>query len=399
MRVWIDNTGLHSVGRCLDGSGAGTYIWDQNNDVRGLLQFATLIIFSDQVFLNDFEPPLIADASEDIRVKLDALGFEKANLNIAAISREQYSRACFNAAEMVGNDLPFGFVRDERQILGLDPIDIPRGAIFTAQRVPRLVNETDEAKLARTKSGALDVKAAGAIEYMLTTSRKLRTALKSLIEADVEWSPNDSYHIEMTLRSQLNTELAKENGATYAPAISRAEIANRQNLFLLRLIGDVVDPIVESLNPQSLGIPSVYKALLARSKQEPKGIIEEAVRLRALAAELRSYLGRFQMMKGVDDPTQRYELMRAIRELGKYLEGALVPNVRTGIDPLSVEMNVGIPTARISGRSAIEWVKQRRAKGRLLALTEICKLAAFSDVDDNVIRRLIRNSSARGTDA
>jgi len=40
MKLWLDNTGIHSVGACFDGNARGNF------DIKGLLQFATYMIFS-----------------------------------------------------------------------------------------------------------------------------------------------------------------------------------------------------------------------------------------------------------------------------------------------------------------------------------------------------------------
>ena len=49
MRILVDNTGVHSVARCLEGAGKGEI------DVLGLLQFATQLVFGDIILVGSFE--------------------------------------------------------------------------------------------------------------------------------------------------------------------------------------------------------------------------------------------------------------------------------------------------------------------------------------------------------
>lgn len=63
MKIWIDNSGLHSAAQCLDGRASLSHDYH----LRGLLQFATLIIFSDSLSLNGFEDSGIAARSAERR--------------------------------------------------------------------------------------------------------------------------------------------------------------------------------------------------------------------------------------------------------------------------------------------------------------------------------------------
>ena len=80
MKLFLDNTGLHSVGRCLDGEAKG------EPDVAGLLQFATQLVFSDELFYSAFESTGVAARSQSVSEKVSKLGVDSDLLRLASIS-------------------------------------------------------------------------------------------------------------------------------------------------------------------------------------------------------------------------------------------------------------------------------------------------------------------------
>lgn len=88
MRVLIDNTGFHSAGRCLDKTGLGLI------DVKGLLQFALELIFSDEILISGFESDGILGRSKVIAEKLRSKGVEQEAIQIRYYSMEDYAKAC-----------------------------------------------------------------------------------------------------------------------------------------------------------------------------------------------------------------------------------------------------------------------------------------------------------------
>src|SRR4051812_289260 len=123
MKTWIDNTGLHAAAQCL----AGTASPSHDYHVRGLLQLATLVIFSDSISVNGFEDPLIARRSAEMLHRLESAGIGKGVISISPVNEAEYALACQTAAMSVTTDVSDSFSASERVLVGGGPPDLPRG--------------------------------------------------------------------------------------------------------------------------------------------------------------------------------------------------------------------------------------------------------------------------------
>jgi hypothetical protein len=66
-------------------------------DIDGLFQLATFIVFSDRLWVNAFEPALIAERTEEIRARIGPTGAE-AVIRLAPETDATYAAACRRAA-------------------------------------------------------------------------------------------------------------------------------------------------------------------------------------------------------------------------------------------------------------------------------------------------------------
>src|SRR5687767_3948433 len=105
MKLWIDNTGLHSAGVCLEGRAS----LEHNYDVRGLLQLATLVIYGNKVSFNGFENRIIANRSREIVEQLQAIGITEDIVSINPVTEIEYALACKTTAESIAPELFEGF--------------------------------------------------------------------------------------------------------------------------------------------------------------------------------------------------------------------------------------------------------------------------------------------------
>ena len=76
MRLWLDNTGLHSAGLCLLGRARN------DSDIRGLLQLATFLVFSESLLVNGFEADSVLKRTWEIKGQLVDWGLEYPELSI-----------------------------------------------------------------------------------------------------------------------------------------------------------------------------------------------------------------------------------------------------------------------------------------------------------------------------
>lgn len=384
MRLWIDNTGLHGAGRCLVGEAKTHY------DVKGLLQLATLLVFAERIELNSFEPSEITATSKRFRSLIVDAGVEKNDLIIRETPKESYERACRAAAEFASEELAYRFSPDERLILGVPQENIPRGAQFRAEYTEELARETNAATLESVRQSALESRAGGAIEFMLATSADLRTTVVELMNSYGEWSPGHTFQVESMLRAYLNENLAEQAGDTYAPAVHRADVIFHQNQWILDKLSEEIDPVVEELRGEPLGIPSVIAALIDQSKGDPRGLLSEALKLRRKTGQLRSALSQLQAAAARGDGAARHKVQKEVKDLARGVRMDL--GLESLWDAIKWEVTLGRP--KLSGplSALLDWTRLRYQKGKRVALTDAARNAAFSQVDEIMLRRLFDRS-------
>ena len=237
-------------------------------------------------------------------------------------------------------------------------------------------------------------KAVGAVEYMLSISPELRSAVTALMHGYPNWTDTQSYQLNVFLRYHLNDALAQQSFGTYAPAVGRAESIEQHNSFLLTSLRDLVDTVVDEFRQAPLAVPSLTTALLERSHGDPRGVLQEAIKLRVKAKHLRSWLRQHVDHLREDTPEGRFEIREQIKTLGEQLrkDVKLEESPRLS-DAIDVRFVVGIPAPSVSGKKLIEWLRYRMASRYTAVLTDIVKVTAFSDIVYDDFAKLIRNCS------
>jgi hypothetical protein len=390
MRLWIDNTGLHGAGKCLTSAAQTPY------DFKGLLQLGTLIVFAETMEFGDFEPEEIAETSRQFLEEMRPLGVDESIILVRTKSRDEYARACRAAADFGAEELICQFSADET-LVSIDPTaTIPRGAQFRAERTEWIATQLeDDSELARINETALDARAMGAIDYMLSGSAPLRRVVSAIIDREQAWSHGHTFQVESMLRAYLNEQLAQQIHASYAPAAHRADVVARQNDWVVNQLSNALDPIVEKLRGAPLGVPSVYEALIRKSRGDPRGVVGAAIEMRATAADLRSALRALQKT-GSDNPASEFKIRREIADLARGVRMDL--GLESPWDAVVLEVPLGMPTdATISSpiKALLDWARLRWHKGRRIVLTDIVKTAALSGTGDAVYRKLIARSFGR----
>src|ERR1017187_137679 len=105
MKLFIDNTGLHAVGRCLEGEAKG------EPDIAGLLQFATQLVFSHELFYSAFPGTGVASRSHEVSEQVSELGVSSDVLRLSPFDAVSYERTLLAAAERLADELKFAFTR------------------------------------------------------------------------------------------------------------------------------------------------------------------------------------------------------------------------------------------------------------------------------------------------
>jgi len=128
MRIWIDNTGLHTAARCLEGRASPSHEYE----IRSLLQLATLVIFGTKITLNGFEDESLAQRSREMLRTLSGYGISEDIISIQPTTEAEYALACKTATESSISDLEETFNPAEYELLGVAPPEA-RGPYMTVK--------------------------------------------------------------------------------------------------------------------------------------------------------------------------------------------------------------------------------------------------------------------------
>ncbi len=390
MELWIDNTGLQSAGVSLEG------VAKHAIDVDGLLQLGTLIVFSEKLQFNGFEPEAVGFNSRVARQLLMDLGLPEEDIVISAETPLSYRQACLQAGNEAAQDLSRTFEVVIENVPRLEPPDLPR-SIMSAQTSylrDSLLSDTAEV-LEDLANEALKQKAAGAVRCMLAICPSLRAVVRDLVSRDPGWSLAHTNQLNALLRSYLNEELAGNKGIRYAPAIGRARLLQEQNYSLAKKLASDVDEISSKLRGETLPAPAVSLALVHASRGEPHAVIEAALEYRSKAEPLRKWLRRRVAGLDLDSPKGRSKVRQAVSELRDLVEIDL--GLQKGVK-LGAEDGLRlIPALWASGLKALgaskltAWVGQKLRARKVDVLTDISEVAGHPVYEARFFEKLKSN--------
>lgn len=394
MPIWIDNTGLHSVGRALDSIARGPV------DVDGLLQFATLLIFSDRIQISEYEANEIARTTREYCHGLFSLGVSADSLVISPITSDNYWAACLEAAEICAEQLPFTFDASAGPTVGMHP-DMPSSELTEQMGIIRSVGTCypEDEEVERLASSQELRKATFAVRYMLLKSRNLRDEVEKIVNRVLPSDVDAIARLEAHIRMYLNYALARQQGALCAPAVARARTIRNHRQNVVGMVLGRLDETLASLGRGSLGFPSVVSALLKRSKGDPQGLMYETLVLRDLAAPFRDWAARLANAHDVETPEGYLSVRREIEQMVHDARVALKlgysePSV--GAIELSVEW--GLPSLGISAATLSEHVRRFFRRKTIVILTEISRWAIFPDDEGTYYVRLLQKCGRRAVD-
>lgn len=376
MRIWMDNTGLLSAAQCLEGRADPKH----DNDIRSLLQLATLVIFSNHIYLNGFDCDEVADRSQEIVTQFGTYGMTEDIISTVPESEETYARACKTTAELIAPSLSRFFNPEVGNLLGVVPPGFPPDLLRRNINCINLADESDGSEiLQHYETNALKDKAVGAVEYMLATTPELRKSVRKIRSSYSDWNDDHRYQLNIFLRYHLNYFLGKEYSSTYAPAVGRADLVTQSTEWVQVALGKMIDSVATELSGREMGIPSTLVALLEHSKGEPHAILEVAMRFRERSETLRDTLESLSSNHLDGDPTARFKITTEIKKLGSQLRKDLGLEDRTRLSG-AFDYHLFAPFVTMKGVELAKWSQERKESRRVAVLTEIVKSSAYSEV-------------------
>jgi hypothetical protein len=365
MRTWVDNTGIQSAGNFFSDHPQRT-----EDDLKNLLQLANLMIFSEGILYNDFEP-------EQVREKTNsAVGeiFKDLDKNIIfpVQDRIQY----FDSAIQTGEEC-------SSEIQHID-YSIDNNNLRPHSMPSTIVNEeclfVDSLRKGPVKlfDDGEDYKQQGSakiIHYLFSTNEKLRNSLREIGNPDTI-SKGALQNIYFYLRSSMNQNLAYNNNAIYVPS------SGRQLLIRQRMQDSVVDKINEIV-PNfylSLPMPSVQAYLINKAKGDPRKLIEFALITRDKAGPLRKHITLLLKKFNGESDESYSKITSALKKISEAFlyeingnQPKLVSTFDLMINLNSVLLINPMPTLFIKISEFQKWINHRKMIKKISLLTEISR--------------------------
>lgn len=395
MNIFIDNTSLHSAGRCLESEALGLI------DVKGLLQLGTQLIFCNKIIVSEFEYKPIAERSELLISKFRALGVDPETLQTCSFQSSSYTEACLSAANRFSDEFTYIFppchFSDDENLQAAWP-DMPAEMADFARTVQTIIaGNCSQEELDRARDSTLVGKAASSVAYMVVNCPALLEQLRQVAKSR-QWTKRDTSQLTVALRYYANEGLAGVKKSIYSPAVARAQVVRKSTRLITDLLSPIVSDAATKLSPWPIGVLSIADALLARSKGEPKAVVEEAIRLRDLAKDLRDYL--IDKVDKFDPDT--FEWNRAVSVEARKLSRALaqVLGIAPGPHlPEAFQVTFGPPFV-VSGltfdrKTFAEWYNLRKVRKHVSILSELSQDLAFKSYDQHTLQKLLRQCRSK----
>ncbi len=391
MRLWIDNTGLHSVGRCFEVEGDG------EADVAGLFQLATQLVFVDAIHISIFVSSGVRQRSEAIVTRMSGCGLPHDVIHLTPTTASSFSEACLTAATRLAEDLEFthasGTSKATTVHSGAIP-DLNSNEWASIEFIHRLILEdTSSTQRQELAEEALSATGIGGHAFMLFGSDSLWEAVRRLAQVST-WTPSDTLNTIIYARYYLNEALAQLHQTEYAPAVSRARTLRKRNLNILARLDAIVSNTAKQLEPELLGVPSIANALASRCKGDPSALIEQAVRARERATDLRARLSKHTDPTNGIGARDLHSLRNELRELTILLEQDLgirhAPALR---DAFEVQFLGFIPIPH--PLRFLEWAEFKVKRKRVAILSEFAQVLAYERLDTFAYEKLLKRCSKK----
>lgn len=394
MRLWIDNTSLHSVSRTLHGTARG------EEDVSGLFHFAAQLVFTDSVELGCPSSDAIRDATAAIVASLHDAGVPQDVLRVWDLSEGHLAAAAERAAERLAVEVESSHAMTE----SLSP-----NAIATARPdfsggrhsgdealvglLTGLPGSTRPSRTARHLAQGLG----GAPLHMLAVSDSLWSAVTGVV-GRAPWTAAAAWTFAIYLRCYLNQELANvvSEGTgvfvDYSPSVSRSRIVNLHTGKIIQTLSTMADDVARSINPDITTGSSIAKTLAARGKYEPAGILAEALRLRERAEPLRRYL--HQVLHTADVERDYADILSTVGRLRNLLDRDVRRKRGEAAEPaLRWQVICFVPVPVPEPRDVLRWLDFAAHRRRVAVLSEFARHGANPRLGPETYRRVEKNAT------
>lgn len=390
MHIYLDNTGLHAVYRCLEGRA------NDEVDVAGLLQFATQVVFCDRLTVGAYEVSEVRNRTCSLLVELQSLGIEGQIVQQCVCSPEEWVVGCMRAGQAFAEDIEQLVPDEPFALAGTEP-DFPLGTVSRDVELDSLLSKDHtEVELADRASAALERKAAGMVEYTFAACAPLWSAARTTYRHRGGWSKQTSDYLAVLLRLYRNRLFARDMGAEYSPAVPRARLLRQEDELLYGRLLRVLTDAAAKLRSGELPVPAVSSVLIAKAKGDPRALLREARHLRDRMGAIRQILGEFHDSATLDEVDRKLHVTRRLREVSRCIEAELgLADAPALHGALRITFVLGLPAIGLDVVRLAEWFRHRWMRRQTAVLTELSANAAFGAKQTLHYKRLVAHSMSR----
>jgi hypothetical protein len=389
MKIWTDNTSIHSAARCVEGFAKG------EADISGLLQLATQVIFCENIYVSGFEGDHIAIRTREFCSFLKNIGLNNNEISIVDIPENIFKRVCQKAAEKFSAELEYTLPENSQADFSL--LDSSAPDFFSLDKYSDdtihdlIISDNYLVHFEEYKRNAFSETKQGSAAYMVASCNELLSQFRTLATSP-SWSETDTSLFLIYLRTALNSEIAEDlKSIEYSPAPARARLTEIQSEYILGRINEKIKDLAKELEPSIINVPTVAEIICEKGKHEPKAILEEAINLRYKATELRNYLIELVHKRKVGDSDDLHHIRQGIDELSLRLEQSIIKNKKPLLRDTFKFNFVGlVPLPDF--HNFYEWVQFKISQKRITILSEFAKDAANRRLGKHGYERLSKKA-------
>ena len=377
-----DNTSAHSSLRCMKLKAASI------EDVYGLLQLATQVIFADEIWISGHEDISIRNLTAEFIEQYGNPNPSDLLLHQESIDPTEYLGICSAAGnEFLGSlQIPEW---DEIVLSAINP-ELHIGAIEQMERFHNcLIKEETRDDLAELAHAARE-DSVGGPAYALWSIPDLMNKTRSLVQSRNQWTISDTWMLDATLRIFINYELGVSKDSQYIPAIGRAKIIRRKATELTEKFSRIADHRAGTEDSEEDTIPILWDVLLKRGHLEPNGVLEQAYIIREKTTELRDSFNVYVSDRMDLGESHERAAKRRVAELGRALRqdlgGEQAPSL---VEAFEWQGLLPVPSIAKS----LEWSKYQLDRRMVAVLTDLSRESQEAWPNPQAMEQFYRNCS------
>lgn len=377
--LMIDNTGLHSFGRCLDKN-----VTNLNVDLLDFFNLIVEIIFSDNIYISSFEKNNIYERTQYYISVLENTLSDSSHIQIKYLGDECFDDAVNNTICKIKTDIDYFWPSNELNLsAGWSEIGKPANEYI--DEFHKFITKTISCSRVREEQDKVRYKRSlDASKHLLLCDEELLLLVQHKIKQDDSWSNNKSGQLDIILRHLLNEEISSFHNSYYAPAIKRSILLRERNAYIIDVLQKL--SIERHLNQELLQnldlkkalfgtvrLPAIINYLIDLSKGNPVDLLYIAIELKEKVIPIKKVLSKHIKNINSNDRSLMLKSEYELNDLSKIIMAeALSLKKEIGFADL-LDFTLMPPFVSLNLRKLIDYINYYSYTKKICVLTEISK--------------------------